>query len=446
MFDSTSRSARYRLIWLSMSLLALLISACTLSSGETEEIEAVFTGPPVVLIASPLPNSTYMVGTDVNILARIENAGPEMSRIIVQVNETVIGDQDVSSQAGAPAFSISQSWPALSAGSYTLSVTAVRPDGTRSEGASVALTVREAADMTNQTDTSGQTDSSGQANTGGQTDTSGQASTGGQTDTSGQTGTGGQTGPGVQAAPATNTPRPVPQVVVQTRAPAQPTATPEAPPATATSSRPTVRIITGANIRSGPSVVFNPPIGSLAAGAETDLLGRNPAGDWYKIRYFNAEGWIAASLAEARGDLSTLPVDVGPPTPVPTATPIPATPTPQPRNVDLSITNSNTNPFPLRCGQASRILITVVNTGTDLSTPTNVVVDDLYNGQVIESTAAPIGALAQNQSATVELFLTVSTFVNEGHVHRIRVDADNLNAETNEGNNAQQFDYVLAPC
>lgn len=83
------------------------------------------------------------------------------------------------------------------------------------------------------------------------------------------------------------------------------------------------------NVRSGPSVRFNPPIGRLLADNTVELLAVNTTRDWYKISFNNREGWISGSdqYVEVAGLVSSLPVEPGPPTPTATNTPIPATPT-----------------------------------------------------------------------------------------------------------------------
>jgi hypothetical protein len=74
----------------------------------------------------------------------------------------------------------------------------------------------------------------------------------------------------------------------------------------------------GVNVRSGPGVDFNPPIGSFSSGQTAEILARTPAGDWYKVRYLNQDGWVAAQFVVVSGDVGLIPVEVGPPTPAAT--------------------------------------------------------------------------------------------------------------------------------
>jgi uncharacterized protein YraI len=98
-------------------------------------------------------------------------------------------------------------------------------------------------------------------------------------------------------------------------------------------SEPLATFNQGVNVRLGPGTQFEPPIGSFAAGQTTEILARNPSGDWYKVRYFNGEGWVFAAVLTVSGDISQLPIESGPPLPteVPptiTPTPVPSTATP----------------------------------------------------------------------------------------------------------------------
>lgn len=416
---------------LGILLIGLMVSACTLGGGPEALPTPQFDGPPVVTIASPLPNSTYLIGTSVNLLARIENAGPEMQRVEVTVNNVTIGNQNLEGQTSAAAFSISQSWPANEAGTFTFAVVAFRPDGSSSTPATVTITVRENVSNASATPTL-------------DTAVVSTPEPGGQTQ-------GGSTLP-TPVVPAATIVTPVPTTPAPTVAPTNPPP-PTAVPATNTPDRPRVRVIQGANIRSGPGIVFNPPIGSLAAGDESDLLGRNPAGDWYKIRYYNGEGWILASLVETIGNTASVPVDAGPPTPVPTPippTPVPATPVPQ-TAIDLVfegqpvIVPGMQAPTTFVCGRASSIRVTVRNAGSEASPGGRILVQDLHNGAEQGRTEGVFPGLAPGQTHTAEMFLTISTFVSEAHVTRITIDPDNQIPETNEGNNVWENTYVLDP-
>jgi hypothetical protein len=104
-----------------------------------------FSGAPVVKIASPQDGEVYLLGTVVNILARIENAGPDLARVQVRLDQLIIGEALEPNANGAAAFTITNSWPTTSEGQYTLSVSAARADGTLSEPTSVTIRVQAQA-------------------------------------------------------------------------------------------------------------------------------------------------------------------------------------------------------------------------------------------------------------------------------------------------------------
>lgn len=404
------RDARRSPVWLLLALIAVAgLAACT--PGDAPAEDETFEGPPVVRILSPSPDAVYLEGASVNILARVENAGPDIGRVELLMNGVNIGTTDASAQT-APAFSIESGWPATITGSYTLTVTAFREDGTASEPASVNFEVRSSVIAPTQPGGDAQT-----------TPVSQQTQTGPQPDTS-------VTIPPLQPQ---NTQTPTPTATATTPA-ASPT-----PQASATPSFPTVRVQQGANIRSGPNVAFDPPIGSLAAGEVRRILARNPDNSWYRIEVFNSSGWIFSQLVEVSGDVSGLPVE-NPPTPVPPPT---ATITPVPAQVDLSIVNWSTAPSPQVCNQPATTTITIANSGSSPSAQTNVRLDDLFNGQVQATSSATVPPLQPGENVTVQITLTVSTFFLQGHTVRAVVDPDNVVPETNEGNNSRQFDYVL---
>ncbi len=92
----------------------------------------------------------------------------------------------------------------------------------------------------------------------------------------------------------------------------------------------TANILVNLNVRRGPSLRFNPPIGRFTAGDTTEIIAVDSTGGWYKVLYNGSQGWVSAGeqYVSTAGNLNGLPVDPGPPTPTASNTPIPATPTP----------------------------------------------------------------------------------------------------------------------
>ncbi|MCC7352669.1 MAG: SH3 domain-containing protein [Anaerolineae bacterium] len=139
------------------------------------------------------------------------------------------------------------------------------------------------------------------------------------------------------AAAATDTPTATETAteVPPTDTPVPPTATPMPPSATPTPiPSPFALAITEANVRLGPGTTYQ-VMGALKKNALLQIVGRNPAGDWWQVCCINGkQGWIAASVVEEGGRLQDVNVaaNIPPsPTPTPRATPTPKmTPTPAP--------------------------------------------------------------------------------------------------------------------
>lgn len=81
-----------------------------------------------------------------------------------------------------------------------------------------------------------------------------------------------------------------------------------------------------ANIRQYATTTNSPIIGSLPTGASAEVIGISPDRSFYRIRYNNLTGWIAAVVVVPSGDCATLPT-VDAPLPPP---PIQPTQPPQP--------------------------------------------------------------------------------------------------------------------
>lgn len=414
----TTGHSRVRQMGLVIAMIAVaLLSAACFPTSTVNQTPA-FSGPPVVILASPLTNDTYQEGVGINILVRVENAGPDIARVAISVDGQIIGEAPLPNPDGAASFTVRNGWPATGVGTHVISAVASRSDGTVSQPVQVQINVVAAPAQEQPTSTSTQTLPPAEQPT---------------------------TDAGGQSAQPTNPPaQPTNPPAQPTNPPAEPT-NPPAPTVTPTVGPPQVRVISGANVRSGPGVVFEPPVGSLAAGATAPILAVHTSGTWYKIQYYNGEAWIFSQVVEVLGDASSLPRDAGP------ATPIPVTPTPAPTAtvasaVDLTIdaTKSSISQFPLVCNVASEARITVVNTGTSPSPAVTLVWDDVYNTGVVTSTNAPVPALQPGQSTQIVMYLTVSTNYGELHTARITVDPANAAPETNETNNVYANQYQLA--
>ena len=237
----------FRLMWL---WILTLLCGCSLTAAPRGDVDAaaVIEGPPVVRILSPLPNQTFMAGAAVMIQARVENAGPDLARVSVLLDDALVGEEPNPNEIGAAMFSVKIDWPTSNPGQYEIAVLAERGDGSLTRE-TVAVSVVDQAEL-------GLEEDAGEQNT--------------------------------DAADASEASRPT------------------APPPTDIPTTLRARVTTVSNLREGPGTQF-----ALVERAEVDqeieLVAANPTGDWYKIRHARGEAWIYAELVSARGDVDGLP-------------------------------------------------------------------------------------------------------------------------------------------
>ncbi|MBZ0286038.1 MAG: SH3 domain-containing protein, partial [Anaerolineae bacterium] len=377
------------------------LAACNLNTIGQDGVQSI-TGVPQVRIAAPVPNATFLECVPVNIRALISNAGADINHVEVAVDQTIVVNMQTPNTAGAPSFSISQAWTAAGVGSHAITVTAFRADGSANDPVSVTITVVSPGGGAEETEepTTSSSDVEQQAVP-------------------------------RETQPPTDTP--------------EPTNSPE-PEATSTPSVPMATFTTGVNVRRGPDTVFEPPIGSFAANQTAEIVGINPSRTWYKVKYYNSEGWVFANLLTTSGDTSNLPVDPGPPTPIPataTFTPVPATATPQ-TSINLVAGNIRVDPGQPSCKQTFSISFDVANFGTTAyGGGVRIAVEDTANG-LVTRTEAVVPALQPNETKAVSgIRLTVDTNFETEHTLALIIDPAGEVAETNEGDNRRDLKYVL---
>jgi hypothetical protein len=391
----------------------LATTGCNLNTPQGGEEQAI-TGAPIVRMIAPLPNAPYREGVGVPIQAQISNAGSDIDRVEVSVDGTVVQTFAAPNPDGRPAFSITHTWPAAGSGTHSIDVIAFRADGSASPSVAVSITVVVQGAVV--TDEPQPSPSGGTQTTGGQQVTATRS----------------------QPPAATNTPQPT-QV-----------------PASATPNTPQITTRQGINVRGGPGTNFNPPIGSLAAGATAPLVARNPAGDWYKIRYYNGEGWVFAGLVDVSGDTASLPIDPGPPTPIP-ATPTPLIPTAPPAtpvpatsanlvagNVRIDNRAGGSEPI---CAQTFDIYFDVANLGTQPTTVSGIIeVRDVRvsDGSQQGITQGAFGIIQAGQTVNIgPIPLTVSTYYNEQHRVILRINPNGAVPENNPNDNTREVTFTL---
>lgn len=395
--------------WRFWLALILLVTGCTLNNAATSGTTV--SGAPTVRILAPQPNATYMEGVTVNLQATVANAGKDIDRVEIVIDGATVATLSQPNTAGAASFNVTHGWAAAGTGTHSIDVIAYRADGTSSAPAAVTITVVAA---------NGQSSNPTQAPVVGNTAAPTQAAT---------------PAGGDQA----------------TTAAVPPTAAPTTEAATATPSTPMASFAQGINVRRGPALEFDPPIGAFAAGQTTEILAVNPAGTWYKVRYGSGEGWVYAALTQASGDIAALPRDSGPPVPTalpPTAVPptsIPATAVPA-SDANLVAGIVELNPGQPSCQQTFNIGFDVANLGSVATSASGTVsVQDVRSadGSVQQTTIGGFPVLQPGQTFRVDMPLTVSTWYNEEHTIIMIIDPDNQIAESEKGDNRREVRYTL---
>lgn len=85
----------------------------------------------------------------------------------------------------------------------------------------------------------------------------------------------------------------------------------------------------GMNVRAGPGTTYG-ITGALLAGETADVIGKNPAGDWWQVQLpTGATGWLFRDLTSIEGSTEGVAVAANIPPP-PIATAVPPTPVPAP--------------------------------------------------------------------------------------------------------------------
>lgn len=390
---------------LAACLLLLVVGLAACNLNQSQVTSTTVSGNPEVRIVSPLPNATYLEGVPVNIVANVSNAGADIDRVEVLVDGSIVATLAQPNDSGAVSFSVTHGWSATGVGAHSIDVTAFRADGSSSAPAAVNITV---------------------VNRNAQ-----------------------------PTATNTNDPAALPTVTPRTTLQAATVSGNQSTPATqtsgggsATSSVPTVNITQGVNVRRGPGLAFDPPIGAFAPGQTAEILAVNTAGDWYKVRYGGGEGWVFAQLVQATGDLNSLPREAGPavPTAAPTAIPLPTATTAPQSTANLVAGIVELSPAQPTCAQTINIGFDVANLGTTASSASSTVsVQDVRvaDGSVQGTTVGGFPVIQPGQTFRVTMALTVSTWYNEDHRLILIIDPNNEIPENNETDNRREHVYRL---
>ena len=237
-------------------LVLLICAGCNLgisSNGAPPSFE----GPPVITITAPEPNETFLAGATVIIQARVENAGPDLARVAVLLDDASLGEKRNPNETNAAVLPVTIDWPTSNAGEFKISVLAERGDGSFArEDVSVLVIAEDSLAAPETADT-------------------GEAAGG---------------------------------------APDQPEATVSAPDATG-GNHVMGTMIQPARIRVGPGAMYD-LVGNLDENHEVLIVAVNPSREWYRISHDDQiDAWVYAEFLRLDADISGLPVETGPPLP-----------------------------------------------------------------------------------------------------------------------------------
>lgn len=382
-----------RRAWSSLLAMGLLACVSCNLSAIPSGAPPTFEGPPVIHIAAPQHNQSFLAGSTVIVQARVENAGPDLARVAVLLDDALLGERQAPNETHAAVLPLTIDWPTSNAGQYIISVIAERGDGSAArEDVSIEVISRQRPN----------------------------------------------------AIPATETAVSDAQPATMPSDSASPALTDEstAEPENLGPSSVAGVVLAVANLRPGPGVASGQPLGSLLSDTRVQIMAVNPERDWYRISYSEgSEAWIDATFVEAADITSGLPVDTG-------------EPPPEPAGVNLLVSSIELVPAKPVCGQPTTIRATVRNSGS-LDSRTSPWVSAkahlLSDQSVIAENPETIylSRLNAGEETALELSLTITTHYGERQQFRVTVDAGNHILESNENDNtgnSAEFELEQGGC
>ena len=379
--------------WLTRILAALLCAGCNLNAPPAGA-PVHFEGPPVIEIAAPTPNQTFLAGTTVIVQARVENAGPDLVRIAVLLDETLLGERLDPNDTNAAVLPLTIDWPTSNPGQHVISVLAERGDGTLAREDVSILVIADAP---------------------GEPMGEGADSPAEQPD---------QTADAEPTAP----PAEAPETAATSPAPAE-------APAASGESRVAAVVIQPSNLRLGPSTAHE-LLGSLPTDAQVVIVAVSPARDWYRITYADfGDAWIYSELVRPSADISGLPVEAGHQAPADDGANLVLE--------ELQIAETIT------CNQPTTVSAKISNRGTTAPlTGAWVLAEAILasNGERLSGEDPPrqnLRILQPGDEETLTFELTLTLHYQEDQEIRVTVDSGNHIAETDEQDNLGSRPFVL---
>jgi hypothetical protein len=442
-----------------LCLFAVAITGCSLNFGGTEgDAVAAISGAPIVEIAAPLPNSTYLQNVAVNILTSISNAGEDIQRVEISVNDTSIADLPSPNPSGAARFSVTQTWTPDGPGEYTITAIAYRADGSGSQPASVQINVIEGVPTSQVTEEVAEPTATRQVPTA----TATLAPTDEETEEA--------------SSETADEERSTDEADSSTDEGSSDTGSTNEAPA-ADSDDVVIQIVEGGiNVRRGPSTNFVPPLGVITG--DVTALAANTSLTWFKINYQGGEAWITGDeslVTVISGDPESLPRESGPPIPTlaPSTAPPAATattggglstagptsavtgqPTGTGTGADLVVSNFVLEPKDPFCNQPAQMRANLSNIGNAPTATGGFVIlavenTDGSNRQTLGAAEIPTLTAGQQNFLVALDFRDTFTSNRADGIKRaiVIIDANNQIPEGNDNNNTSSVEFALGvPC
>ena len=392
---SSGRVNDYRL---PLMLVILVCAGCNLGLAG-EGAPRSFEGPPIIHIAAPSPKQTFLAGATVIVQARVENAGPDLARISVLLDDALLGEKDNPNETNAEVLPLTIDWRTSNTGEFKISVLAERGDGEFSrEDVNIFVISDSSADSTAASETIGQEVVVPEPSA---------------------TGEGGQPEAASDEEQPTDHPAP---------------ASTEAEPFVTGESRVAGTMKQPARIRVGPGATYD-LVGNLDENLEVMIVAVNPSREWYRIAYNDlADAWVYAEFAQPAGATSGLPIETGPPMPAE-------------QGVNLVVVDVRLEP-PIICNKQTTVRTRIRNEGTDEADNVAWVIAEpvlMSDGSsLIENPPlAYLKTLAADEEDTIEFPLTLTSRVDQEQFIRIVVDSGNHLPETDETDNTGNSAFFI---
>lgn len=142
-----------RRIAFAFAVLTLAALACVMPGGEEEPTEtptpaATNTpeGKPTVVIDAPPSGAETAVDQEVFVQSTSNDAAG-VTRVVLEVDGVQVSSDESPDPEGQPTFTLLQSWTPTASGTYNVSVTAFRGDGTASDPANITVSVVEEEEL-----------------------------------------------------------------------------------------------------------------------------------------------------------------------------------------------------------------------------------------------------------------------------------------------------------